>query len=361
MPLTRPFAIDQAYANASDFRKQHAAVFPREGVFPDPVTTAAAGIAYANGGWNIAARIFTAVARRGTAAFSQAYGSALISNDSQATAWTIPAAPSSGSRIDLLWVKATDPTQGDATTTPSGETVARAVPLFGVTSGDAATTPTAPALPSGAIEIARVSTASTATSAAGSVFSHTYAFANIDGATLYVRNASTLTAAHAAAAVVGEVAYALDTQSSYEVRQTGATRRWARRGGGFFTGTRTQAVGNGPDSDIGAVARIDTESTRDDFISVAGNGVISLVEGEYAVSALAIIPSPVTGRSFVGLKDASSGQRFARSSFGTGEDTTNAASPIFVGPGGRTLRVHILQVTGAERNVEIRLTVTKVG
>jgi hypothetical protein len=188
MGLTRPFAIDEAYANAADFRKQHAAIYPRQGVFPDPTTAASAGVAYGNGGWSVWARPFTAVTRRSTSPFLQSYGSALFTNDSAGAAWTIPAAPTSGSRIDLLWARATDPTQGEATTTPSGETAPRAVPVFGVTSGAAATTPTSPALPAGAVLIARVSTPSTATSIANSIITQAYDFAHVLGAPMLVRD-----------------------------------------------------------------------------------------------------------------------------------------------------------------------------
>lgn len=354
MPLTRPFAIDQAYANASDFRKQHAAVFPREGVFPDPVTTAAAGVAYPNGGWNVGARIFTAVARRGTAPFSQVYGSALISNDSQTTAWTIPAAPATGSRIDLLWVKATDPTQGDATTTPSGETVARAVPVFGVTSGTAATTPTAPALPSGAVEIGRVTTSSTATSIANSVFTHSYSFANVLGGPWVVRLAAELTATNAATAALGEVAYVIETGATYR-RSSAGTARWVRQGGGTFVGTRSQEIGNGQASNLGAFNRDGTYSDRDDFYDPTTR---RLAEGDYAVSlTMSLNGVSGTGRNFVGF---SGGGIAARNGFGSGEDTVTVSGTIHIPAAGESLTYQaFLTVASSPNTPNFRLQITK--
>jgi len=221
MPLTRPFAIDQAYANASDFRKQQATVFAREGIFPDPTSLATAGIVYANGGWNVGARAFTGVARRGTSAYSQSYGGVLFSNDSQGTAWTIPAAPATGSRIDVLWVQLTDPTQGESTTTPSGETVPRAVPVFGVTSGDAGTSPVARALPSGVFEIARVTTSSTATTIANSVITQTYPFANVLGAPIYYRTYADMIADSGSTAR-GETAIVMGELSTWKRLSTAA-------------------------------------------------------------------------------------------------------------------------------------------
>lgn len=190
MPLTRPHFIDKAYPNAVDIRKNQSAIFPREGIFPDPLTVLAAGIAYGNGGWDVAARPFTANLKRGGAPYSMTYGAAQIANDSAATAWTIDAAPGSGTRVDRLWVRATDPTEAEALTTPGGETAPRAVPIFGVTTGSPAIQP----LPAGAIEIAQVSTPAGAVSIAGSTITQTYKFAGVVGGTIYVRNRTELDA-----------------------------------------------------------------------------------------------------------------------------------------------------------------------
>jgi hypothetical protein len=187
MALTRPFPIDQAYPNAADIRKQAAAIYPREGIFPDPVTLAAAGIAYANGGWAVGARPFVANLKRGGAPFTQAYGSAQTSNDAVSAAWTIAAAPLSGTRVDRLWIKALDPTQGEALNT---ETPPRAVPQYGITAG----TPGIQPLPAGCLEIAQVSTPSTATSIAQSTITQTYPFAYVLGGTVFFRTRSELNA-----------------------------------------------------------------------------------------------------------------------------------------------------------------------
>lgn len=221
MALTRPWAIQQARPTPADTRKQLASIYPREGVFPDPVTLAAAGIAYANGGWNVGARPFGANVKRGGGPFTQAYGSAQISNDATGTAWTIPAAPTSGSRIDRLWLRATDPSQGEAVTAAAalGEANDRAVPVYGVTSGIEATSPTVPALPAGVFEVAQVLTPSTATSIAQSTFYHVYNFAYVLGGLAYFWTASGLIAATSASSwVVGQLAHALDT---------GVTYRWS--------------------------------------------------------------------------------------------------------------------------------------
>lgn len=214
MTLTRPFPIDKAFPNAIDLRKQASGVYPREGVFPDPITIAPPGIAFANGGWNIGARPFVYNTKRGGAPYSQAYGSAQGTNDSSVTAWTIGAAPASGVRVDRLWVRATDYGQGEALTTPGGETVPRGVPVFGVTAG----TPDLAALPAGAFEIAQASVPAGAASIANATITQTYGFANVSGGTLYFHNA---TAMAAATVIDGDIAYVLATQT-YHYRVGGA-------------------------------------------------------------------------------------------------------------------------------------------
>ena len=191
MTLTRPWAIDAAFPNAADQRKQLAAIYPREGVFPDP-TTIGAGVAFAGTGWGVSARAFGAVLKRGGAPYTQSYGSALISNDGVvANAWTIGAAPASGSRIDRLCIRSRDTTQGDsasgAPTDGPGGAARTGFPEFLVVTGTAATTPVAPALPAGYEEIAQIQTPSGAASTAGSTITQTYAFAQVVGGPIYVR------------------------------------------------------------------------------------------------------------------------------------------------------------------------------
>lgn len=216
MTLTRPWAIDAAFPNAADQRKQLAAIYPREGVFPDPTTIAAAGIAYAGTGWGVSARAFGAVLKRGGAPYSQSYGAALVSNDGVVVnAWTIGAAPASGSRIDRLCIRARDTTQGDsATGAPTdgpGGAARTGLPEFLVVAGTAATTPVAPALPAGYEEIAQIQTPSGAASTAGSTITQTYEFAHVSGGPLVFRTTAALLAYTTATYLyAGMTAFALD-------------------------------------------------------------------------------------------------------------------------------------------------------
>lgn len=95
----------------------------------------------------------------------KADGVSIFTNDGTVNV-AIAAAPASNSRIDVIWVKHNDDTQGDA----------NALPVFGVTAGTAAASPTKPAIPTGALELAtlRVYAGTTATNGGSNTLVNTY-------------------------------------------------------------------------------------------------------------------------------------------------------------------------------------------
>lgn len=95
----------------------------------------------------------------------KADGVAIFTNDGVVNV-PITAAPVSNSRITTLWVKHNDDTTGDA----------NALPVFGTTDGAAAAVPVAPALPTGALELAqlRIYSGTTATNGGANVLTNTY-------------------------------------------------------------------------------------------------------------------------------------------------------------------------------------------
>jgi hypothetical protein len=240
MPLGRSSFIREGYALAADHRRALGAIVVREGVMPD-VNSLGLGIAYGNGGWNVGARPFVVASRRGGAPYSITYGAAFGYNDAAGTAWTIGAAPGSGSRIDLLWVRLTDTDSGESATGSDGPGgVARAVPVYGVTAGTAATTPVAPALPAGAVEIARVTTPSGAASIAGSTITQG-PIAFLAGARAFVRDAVDRAALIAAGIHRGTQLYQLDTDTLYTY--DGST---IRRNAGSYLATQVAPFANAP-------------------------------------------------------------------------------------------------------------------
>lgn len=141
----------------------------RAGILPN--TTAALVTARASMGVDVAG--FGAVLNRS--------GALLIANDGAVTV-PLGAAPSSNSRIDVVYVKQNESAApfSDADNTP----------VLGVTAGTASVTPTAPNVPAGALPLAQVlipSTAST-TQSAGVVITQVYPYTAANGGTVLVRN-----------------------------------------------------------------------------------------------------------------------------------------------------------------------------
>lgn len=98
----------------------------------------------------------------------------------------IAAAPGTAgtSRYDVLWVKHNDDTTGDA----------NALPIFGVTSGAAASSPTEPALAAGQERLGalRIYSGTTSTSGGGNVFTNNYKMTAAEGAAVPFRTLAEL-------------------------------------------------------------------------------------------------------------------------------------------------------------------------
>ena len=115
-------------------------------------------------------------------------GAVLFANDSSAVVGsggegtTIPPAPGTGARIDIIFAKHNDVDNGDATSAP----------VFGVASGTASGSPVAPTIPVGAIELGRATVAAGATNTAHANVTISSAFrtASLRGAVLPVANIS---------------------------------------------------------------------------------------------------------------------------------------------------------------------------
>jgi len=163
----------------------------RLGVLPahtNPLVTGRASMGYDIGAFN-------AVTARTAAGVEE------IANDGTVTA-TTTAAPGSNSRIDVIWVRAQfgSPVSSDG----SNDVV------FGVTQGTPAASPSKPAIPAGALELATATVPSTATTtqSSGVVITQTYQYTAAAGGTVLMRNRVELEAWSAPA---GATARTLDT------------------------------------------------------------------------------------------------------------------------------------------------------
>lgn len=125
----------------------------RTGVLADglgPVVTGAAGMSYS-------IRAHVAVTK-----MSDANGPTLVPNDSAVSVSTDPA-PGSNSRIDVIWVRQRHVT-GD------GGSESSVAPEFGVAKGASNASPSAPPLPTGAVELARATVTAGTTATSGLTF-----------------------------------------------------------------------------------------------------------------------------------------------------------------------------------------------
>ena len=93
---------------------------------------------------------------------------------------TVPtiAAPSSNSRIDIIWTKQNDQAKGD----PDN------LAVVGVSSGVAAPTPAAPSIPAGALELARATVGALITGTSSASITQTFTHTALRGAPIPVRN-----------------------------------------------------------------------------------------------------------------------------------------------------------------------------
>lgn len=169
----------------------------------------------------------------------KADGVAIFTNDGT-TAVTITAAPVSNSRIDVIWVKHNDDTTGDA----------NALPVFGATAGTAAASPTKPAIPTGALELAtlRIFAGTVATNGGSNVLTNTYQMTAARGGVVPFRTKVDLDLW--TTAVDGQLAYVSADGNAFRF-YTGATggAAWIHDHGkpeiGTFTPTGIYSAGGG--------------------------------------------------------------------------------------------------------------------
>ena len=155
---------DNSGTNPIDVRKDLTGLFIRAGVLPGgtaPLVTGTAGWAY-----NLGAAPWVTQTATGDG-FHLWGNDGYVGVGTSGVGGTVPAAPGSGlSRIDILWVR--HPSNGE-----NGDTTS--APAAGVTCGTAASSPTAPALPAGAFELARntMTSAATTTASTGNTITQT--------------------------------------------------------------------------------------------------------------------------------------------------------------------------------------------
>lgn len=193
-PTDRPAGLpvaDTRLINAGMVERNTAGV-PRVGILPahyNPLVTGTAGMSY-----QVAA--FNAVTSR------SGNGVEFIANDG-ATSVATTAAPGANSRIDVIWVRPLFTTYADGSSDP----------VFGVTQGAPAASPSKPAIPAGALELATAVVLSTTTQTSTAVITQTHPYTAMEGGTVSVRNATELAGWTPAD---GAMAYQMDVGQTYQ-------------------------------------------------------------------------------------------------------------------------------------------------
>lgn len=175
MPLWRSLGArkDATRGTAAiEVRKSLEGLFSGPGVVVDSATPVVTGTA----GWAYMVNAAHFVTKRGVADGVHLFGNdGPVSVGATGVGSTVPAAPGGGlSRVDIIWVRHRSANEnGDTTSEPD----------FGVTSGTAGSPGVAPAIPTGALELARnvMTSGATSTASAGNTIAQTAAAARLRG------------------------------------------------------------------------------------------------------------------------------------------------------------------------------------
>lgn len=155
-----------------EVRKSDALLFSGVGVLPGSASPLVTGTS----GWTYAVGKAGFVTSRGESDGVHLFGNdGLVNVGTTGAGSTVPVAPGAGlSRIDIIWVR--HPAAGENADTTSE-------PVFGVASGTAASSPVAPTIPTGALEIGRntMTSAATSTASTGNSITQSAPYATLRG------------------------------------------------------------------------------------------------------------------------------------------------------------------------------------
>lgn len=264
---------------------------PRVGVF-DRFTayTTPAALVQTTAGWNYVVNQATFATSKGIAD-----GVAIFSNDGPVNVGT-PPAPVSNSRIDVIYVKHNDNTTGDANSNP----------IFGVVNGTAAASPTKPAIPTGALELAtcRVYAGTTGTSIGSNLLTQTYQQTAMKGGVVNCRSIAERDAWSAMPASKPNAGQLVEVGTDYP-----STYRWQEGAPGsweYVGYSRGVAVGRSSITAANNTARVCTFATSQQTMGPLAYGETAdsftvKNSGVFRVCAYVTIEGNVTGARNIGI------------------------------------------------------------
>jgi hypothetical protein len=315
---------------------------PRYGVFSPGVT----GTGRADMRIDISS--FVAFLGRGSS-----YGGVKVANVGTLTSPVFDAAPSSNSRIDVVWIRQNDSVDGADTTN---------VPEVGIAKGNAAATPTVPAVPTGALPLLDVKLPALvgSTDAATVTITPSAPFTAAAGGILPVRTKAEL---NSFAGSEGQLALQLDTMKIW-ARRSGAWKRHTEVMSHAESSFNRSGIGDGVTNFFSIVK--DTDRTNDDdFATVPGAGTgntVTLTEaGIYSIAYYAAVAAASTGR-FAAIVAASGGVgNIAWGATPSGENQLSIDNSNFYAPAGTVLSLSVLKTTGSFADIISKIRITRLG
>lgn len=262
------------------------------------------------------------------------------------------AAPAANSRIDIIWLKQNDQSKTDANN----------LAVAGVTQGAVAASPVAPAIPAGALELARATVGPNITGTNAAAITQTFRYTAFKGQPIPVRN--TTERAEITAPRIGQLVARLDLDANGRIQERRTAAGWLAETAhaeftsasnvvptnaewGMGTFTRDTAAGVGYESAAGtdnawiSISAVDTLTVRD--------------AGLYDITVTPSFDANITGVVWASVNPGYILPLIP----GIAVGTVNVSNVRLAA--GATIRPSVVHNSGANRTMTSRVRVTRKG
>lgn len=342
MALRKGFGVSGSGATAEDFRRGIQGAFVRNanGSLRAGVLGQVGNIVTAKASMGVDVAAFQAV-------LAQSAGGALPVQNDGTVPVSLSAAPSSNSRIDVVYVKHNDATGSDADS----------LPVIAAVTGTAAASPVKPSIPAGALELATVlvPAGATTTQSSGVVVTQTFAMTAAAGGVVPFRSQAELDAW--STPTVGQFAYLIDSDR-YAIRRASA---WLITHGYAEFTTQINGLVNGSETTSGTITLDASKTVGNPTSGTVTGGVTLPPGGVYLVQWHASLGSTATGRCFVELRSGSTTLARTPIPAGQSEDAATVQTSVIATTAAVSVQTRVLKTTAATpSNVTGRLTVMRI-
>lgn len=339
-------------AQVLDIRNDLASAVVRQGVMPMADMTTP--IMSKSGSLRPTVREFHAAIKRP----NRSDGVQLIYNDGPTGTFpTFGSAPATGTRMDLLWVKAFDTLYDD-----------RANVEFGITPGISTTGTAVPdraSMPEGALELGTllIPAGATTLNSSGVVWRDTYQIGALRAAPVFFRSTDDMTDADAGLHPVGVHGSVVNRIDDYVVRlKIGSTnvKEWTPVNG---VAKFTTSSANGNDNTSypqGNITKSTDNFVYNDGFATIGTDRINLEPGVYSITHHVSMTRSSTGRTFSDLRANGSSSALDRVTIPSGEDTATAGASLYLAVSGYIAATYTKVTGGANATVVMTITIIKI-